>query len=183
MPRCFIALNLPTEVKAEFKKIQDDLRQKNSGVKITWVDPCLAHINLHFLGDLKENEVNDLKENLALSEGKFGPLTLSLTGAGAFPSLKMPRILFLGLRQANGDSLIRLYQEIGQILKTQKLSPEERPFIAHVTLGRIKDRNKKVKIIGEEMPNITFQVKSFELMESTLRPAGPEYKVLNSYQL
>ncbi len=183
MKRCFIALNLPQEIKAEFAKIQADLKRKNKKVKITWVNPEIAHINLYFLGNLSENDINKLKENLKTLENKNGPILLSLTGAGAFPSLKMPRILFLGVKHKEKNNLINLYQEIGKILKDQGLRTDDRPFIAHITLGRIKDKNKKIKIIGEEMPDIEFKVESFELMESILTPSGPKYKIINSYRL
>lgn len=188
MRRCFIALNLPQEIKAEFRQVQADLKRKNKRIKITWVDPEIAHINLHFLGDLAENDVNHLKENLNALKGKYKPILLCLTGAGAFPSLKMPRILFLGVKHLGENNLIKLYHDIANILKNQGLRIEERPFIAHITLGRVKDRpstgsGQKINFVGEEMPDVEFKVDSFELMESVLTPEGPEYRVLNSYPL
>lgn len=191
MKRCFISLNLPENIKAEFARIQADLKCKNQGIRVTWVDPKIAHINLHFLGDLDENRVNLLKEKLGALEGKYGPILALLTGIGAFPSLKMPRILFLGVKHKGENnlstslktSLIKLYQDSGKILKEQNLSIDDRPFIAHITLGRAKDRNAKVKFTGEEMPDIEFKINSFELMESVLRPDGPEYRTLSSTRL
>lgn len=183
MQRCFIALNLPENIKAEFAKIQCDLKHKNQSTRITWVDPKVAHINLHFLGDLDKNVVNDLRENLKALEGKIRQISLVLTGTGAFPSLKMPRILFLGVKHKGENNLVKLYQETGKILKGQNLKVDSRPFIAHITLGRVKDSPNNVKIIGEEMLDIKFEVNSFELMESVLTPTGPEYKIIQSYDL
>ena len=195
MQRCFIALNLPSHIKAEFAKIQTDLKHKNKGIKITWVDPEIAHINLHFLGDLDENRANALKQNLKALEAKYGPISAILTGVGAFPSLKMPRILFLGVKHKGKNNLIKLYQNLGKILNDQGLKVEGRPFIAHITLGRVRNNSKNIKFTGEEMlashrldtsrsgPDIEFKVSSFELMESVLTPNGPEYKTIKSYEL
>jgi RNA 2',3'-cyclic 3'-phosphodiesterase len=183
MPRYFIALNLPPEAKTVFKDIQDGLKQQNSEIKITWVDPHIAHINMHFLGDLSENDVNTLKQNLKALEGKYGPISLVLTGVGAFPGIENPRILFLGIKHTGENNLIKLYSNIGDILKTEKMSTEDRPFIAHVTLGRIKSNNDKVKFPGEEMKDYEFQVNSFKLMASTLTTDGPVYDVIESYDL
>lgn len=185
MKRCFIALNLPVEIKTEFKRIQDILKEKNKSTRITWVKPDVAHLNLHFLGDLDDNKINQLKNNLKLLEGKFGFISLALTGVGAFPNLKDPRILFLGVKHQGENNLIKLYQEIGKMLNSQNLRVENRPFIAHLTLGRIKDTSFKqqINLIGEEMKDIEFKINFFDLMESVLKPDGPEYKIIQSYSL
>ncbi|MFH1456917.1 MAG: RNA 2',3'-cyclic phosphodiesterase [Patescibacteria group bacterium] len=183
MKRYFIALNLPLEIKTVFKNIQDSLIQQNSDVKITWVDPHIAHINLHFLGDLSENEQNHLKQNLMAIKGKYGPISLALTGTGAFPSKENPRVLFLGVKHTGENNLITLYSDIAEILKKQSLQTEDRPFIAHITLGRIKENNNKIKFSGEEMPDIEFKINSFELMTSVLTPDGPDYQIVESYNL
>jgi len=183
MPRCFIGLNLPPQIKAEFSQIQADLKIKNKDSKITWVDPKIAHINLRFLGDLDKNRVNTLSEELKALESKYGPILAFLTGVGAFPSLKNPRILFLGVKHKNENNLIKLYSDLGPILNHQNIPTEDRPFIAHITLGRIKEAKNSVEFIGEEMPDIEFKIGTFELMESILTPHGPEYKVIQSYDL
>ena len=183
MKRYFIALNLPEKIRAEFTKIQGSLKQINPAIKITWVDPKLTHINLHFLGGLEENGINLLKQNLKVLEGKYGPILAVLTGIGAFPNQKMPRILFLGVKHKGENNLIKLYEDLGKILSNQGLPIEDRPFIAHVTLGRVKEGARQVKFTGEEMKDIEFKVNSFELMESILTPGGPEYKILSSTRL
>ncbi len=183
MHRCFIALNLPKEIKNEFAKIQADLKQKNQDIKIVWVNPQIAHINLHFLGDLDENSLRYLKTNLGALEGKFGPISMALTGIGSFPNLKMPKILFLGVKHKGENNLIKLYRELGKILEKQRLSVNNRPFIAHITLGRIKDKNKIVKSTDIEVNHLEFKASSFELMESMLTSNGPRYKIIKSYKL
>jgi len=183
MKRCFIALNLPQNIKAEFTRIQADLKQKNQGIKMVWVDPKIAHINLHFLGNLDEKAINTLKTNLSALQGKYGLISLVLTGIGAFPSLKMPKILFLGVKHKHENNLIKLYQDSGKILQNQNLQIDSRPFIAHITLARIKDNNKDIKFTGEEMSDIKFQINSFELMQSVLISNGPKYNIIQSYKL
>ena len=180
MPRFFIAINLPEKIKVEFESIQTDLKQKNKNQHIVWVKPQIAHINLHFLGNLNKKDINDLKLNLGALESKYGAISMALTGVGVFPSVKKPHILFLGVKSSN---LIKLYQDLGQLLKQNKLPIKKRPFIAHVTLGRIKDTQTHIEFIGEEMPDIEFKTDSFELMQSKIRPNGPEYKIIQSYKL
>jgi 2'-5' RNA ligase len=61
-------------------------------------------------------------------------------------------------------------------------------FAPHITLGRIKSWEFK-SIEPEEVPeineeiSITIPVESIEIMESELKRGGPEYIVLESFQL
>ena len=183
MPRYFIALNLPPEAKTVFKDIQDGLKQQNSDVKITWVDPHIGHINMHFLGDLNENDLNHLKQELKALKEKYGPISLVLTGVGAFPGIENPRILFLGIKHSGENNLIKLYSDLKDILIQEKIHIEERPFIAHTTLGRVKSNSNRVKFPGEEMKDYEFKVDSFKLIASTLTAEGPMYDVVESYDL
>ncbi|MDD5433700.1 MAG: hypothetical protein PHE77_03580, partial [Candidatus Pacebacteria bacterium] len=60
--------------------------------------------------------------------------------------------------------------------------------IGHITLARVKEWIFK-RIEPEERPNImkSFEeiipVKSIELMESVLKRTGPEYKIIQSFNL
>ena len=184
MKRCFVAINLPNNIKDEFELIQADLGQRNKQLVASWVDKEIAHINLHFLGDLTESEVQIVRNALKAVVGKFGQISLSLTGIGAFPSKNNPRVLFLGVREKDGTKMVNLQRELGVILKKESFDVNERPFIAHVTICRIKNFVAgKLDFVGEEMADTEFQIDSFELMESLLTPAGPEYKMIESYRI
>ena len=66
--------------------------------------------------------------------------------------------------------------------------PETRPYIPHITLGRIKQWEFR-QIEPEERPKIeeeislSFEVNSIEVMESDLKRGGAEYTVLESAPL
>lgn len=181
MPRCFIALNLPTETQAEFAKIQSLFKQTNPELVVTWVNPDLAHLNLHFLGDLDERGVSILKSELAALEGKTRPFLGYLGGIGAFPNLFNSRVLYINLQPPLAPNLFVLHTQIKNILQINKFPVDNRVFKPHFTLGRVKKQSNEIKNILT--PTIKFEIKTFELMESVLAPHGPEYKIIKSYRL
>jgi 2'-5' RNA ligase len=62
---------------------------------------------------------------------------------------------------------------------------QDKKFHSHVTLARIKTPLKisDVEKIKNIKGNFYCDVKSFELMASTLKPSGSEYKVIKSFPL
>ena len=65
---------------------------------------------------------------------------------------------------------------------------ENRPYTPHITLGRIRQWEFRA-MEPEERPeieeeiNLSSEVKSIEVMESKLKPQGPDYFVLESLVL
>ena len=59
------------------------------------------------------------------------PFTLSLGGGGAFPDPRRASVLWLGVQQGS-DALADL------AVSLSSLSNDDRPFRAHLTLGRAK---------------------------------------------
>jgi 2'-5' RNA ligase len=71
-------------------------------------------------------------------------------------------------------------------LERVKFRPENKGFVLHITLARIREWEWK-KIEPEERPEINeeldliFTVESIEVMESELKRGGPEYTVIESH--
>ena len=101
---------------------------------------------------------------------------------GAFPDLNNPRLIYLPAKEVDGNRLGRLQKEIGDDLKQIGIKVEARPWTPHLTLARVKN-----PIIFQPAnftcPEQKIAVTSIELMESQLKPSGPEYGVLTSYSL
>ena len=63
---------------------------------------------------------------------------------------------------------------------------EARPYSPHITLARIKTwefRRLEDRPEIDEPIDLTFEVNSFEIMESFLKRSGAEYEVLESISL
>ena len=137
MVRTFIAFELPENVIACLKNLQYAL--KRYGINIRWVNPENIHLTLKFLGDIPIEKCSEIESAIKLVTKAFEPLALSVKGIGVFPSIKNARVLWTGL-SGEIEILVNLQQNLEAQLVNLGLKKENRPFKAHLTLGRIKKR-------------------------------------------
>lgn len=180
--RAFIAIELDEAVRGEVSAILANLKQ--SGADVKWVSPENIHLTLKFLGDVKKDGIEKIKNALKAAANRAGRFNISLSEIGAFPNLNSPRVIWLRIKEG-ADESAKLVNEIeGQLVKLG-LPKENRPFSFHLTLGRVrssKNRQQLKKIIEtlNKDPSLTLQavkssVKHITLFQSTLTPKGPIY--------
>lgn len=175
--RCFIAIELPEEVKAELRKAQEQLR-KLSGLKASFNKEF--HITLKFLGEITPAKVENVKKNLESCRLRKSPVELG--SIGIFPNESYIRVVWIGI--APEDEILKLQKQVDEAL--QKDFPKEKNFKTHMTIARIKyvgDKKRFVKQLQEiEFTRRKFEVASFKLMRSILGgKEGPVYEELASY--
>jgi 2'-5' RNA ligase len=134
------------------------------------------HMTIQFLGDEIENEMAK-KIIDSLSKIRFQPFEIQMGDAHPFPNPTDPRGVWIECKEP--DELIHFANEIRDQMKALKLIPDK-PFKAHITLGRYKHPLSKepVKIKGE--PH-RFMVDKFYLMESKLASDGAKYKIAEEF--
>jgi 2'-5' RNA ligase len=180
--RVFIAINLPKSTKEEIGKIISQCKKINPNPAIRYVKHKAMHLTLHFLGDLEEKEIDQVKIILK-NEAKLHQQTELITDEiGAFPNLNKPRVIFLSGKEKEGDSLISLQKNLGEKLKTYGIGVDPRIWHAHLTLARIV-MPLKFKTENLKLPNLKIPIRSIELLESHLSPYGAEHKIIGSYAL
>lgn len=170
--RIFLAINLPSEMKNYLEAIQVKLAKNNKQVKIKWVEKENLHLTLFFLGEQKPAVADDLAKRLKRII-KIKPFKLTLGQLGAFPNNHQAKIIKISL-QGNHE-LQSIYKDIREQLAEMKFEIDQKPFCAHVTLGRIKSRGVKIDLF-EKVEPLNFEVKSVALMKSELTSAGPVYE-------
>jgi len=186
--RIFIAINLPGKVKEKLGELISELKRKNKLAPIKWVDSNILHLTLHFLGNLRDEQIEKVKQILKGRIEEKRPIELSLGLIGAFPNLREPRVIFIEAKEESGN-LVKLVKELGEDLLNKGFPIDNRPWRSHITLGRVKGpstglRTGKLEGIdhwssdGQKWP-----VESVDLMESELGSAGPQYKVVESFKL
>lgn len=179
--RAFIALELPEETKTEINKIQRDL--KKVGVLARWVKPEISHLTLAFLGSITPNKVEPIGKILDEAGSQVRPINLKLTKIGCFPSPTKARIIFIDLGGEIGK-LNALVIKIRKRLKKEKIYFDKKPFVNHVTLGRIRKKQNLTKLVGKsKVKKITFVASKVSLTKSTLTQSGPIYTQLKCVSL
>ncbi len=182
--RLFVAVPFPDEIKNQLGKLIDDWRK--NGDKVGWMKKENLHLTLKFLGETSIDQLEPLKKGLAENLTGEAAFNFSLSGAGAFPNLNRPRVLWVGVTDGK-EKLADLAQKVEQATVPLGFAPEERGFSAHLTLGRVKDSRLSGVLLGQvrtcafEAKNVI--VSEVVLFQSELAPGGSIYTPLASFEL
>ena len=115
--------------------------------------------------------------------GRQASFALRLTTTGCFPNAHRPRVVWVGLG-GEAAALAALVAGLNTALGALGLPPEDKPFRAHLTLGRVKDERAAQEIDwSAAVPALNVPVAAIRLIESQLRPDGPVYTVRHTSQL
>jgi 2'-5' RNA ligase len=195
--RLFIAVPLPPVVRDQVAAIIEHLQ--TTDVPVRWIDPDNGHLTLHFIGEIEPELAELLRMALGVAVTGHQAFDLRTADPGAFPSLRRPRVLWLGLWGPT-HRLEVLYNDLGDFLDDFGLEIEDAPFHPHITLGRIRSgegvkvgqlpdqvRDAFADLADRELARhdrpVPFPVTEVHLMRSHLGKDGPRYEVLAIYPL
>ncbi len=104
---------------------------------VRWTAPENMHITLKFLGDVHQDDLPLLKEELDEVAGDSARLMLELGSNGCFPGERTPRILWTGM---DGDlrRMLSLATRLDGAMVRCGFPAERREFRPHVTVGRVR---------------------------------------------
>jgi 2'-5' RNA ligase len=178
--RIFIAINLPDEIKKKFDLVIEKLKKLNPDYGIKWVKPENLHLTLHFFGDLNEKQIDLVEEGIEEITKGIKSFEMTTGDFGCFPNEQEPHVFFASIEDT--ETIHDLIGKLEMTLENLGYKVDARPWQAHLTLGRIKDRSR-CKITGVKISAENFSVKSIDLMESELTPNGPVYSIIKSFPL
>ena len=175
--RCFIAIDLPDEIKSKLFHDFDNLKKRRLFLGKNTEKNSL-HLTMKFLGDLTEEEIK--KTEIALRKIKFQKFSCSLGKPGFFGDGNRINVIWIELLS---DKLILLEKEISEAVNENY----GKEFTPHITLSRMKRVFNKKKL-AEAIKNFNFkspgfEVKEFLFMKSELTSDGPKYKIIEKFPL
>ena len=175
--RTFIAIDLPPDVKAALADVAATLGERVPRGTVRWVRPEQMHLTLRFLGDTPTGKLPTLADALDTLAANQAPFALRLTDVGCFPNARRPRVVWVGLGGEEAK-LLALVAALEAALRPLGWPPEDRPFRAHLTLGRVKDERAAQGVDwSAAVPALDVPVTAVHLIESQLRPEGSVYTV------
>jgi len=183
--RSFIAIELSEEVREGLARLRRGLeRDEHRFVK--WVDPGAVHLTLKFLGNIPFRQVTDITRAIQEAVHGISPFHLEISGIGAFPNLKQVRVFWVGVF-GEVDKLSLLQQNVDSMLGALGFAKEERSFVPHLTLARIRqgalpsERRSFGDLVGSTIFEDKYRIKvnAISLMKSQLTPAGAIYSRLS----
>uniref|UniRef100_A0A7J2TIA4 RNA 2',3'-cyclic phosphodiesterase n=1 Tax=Archaeoglobus fulgidus TaxID=2234 RepID=A0A7J2TIA4_ARCFL len=175
--RLFVAVDVDEEVR---KKIDPLLLRLSKIQGLKAVERENLHVTLMFLGEVNELRVGEIKS--ALERVKFSPFKINLKGVGKFPERGDARVIWIGVER--DEELRELAEKVYSELKKLGFK-RDKDFVAHLTVARLKKRNREVEKVIEEFRNVEFGemlVKDFRLKQSILKPTGPIYKDVHVFE-
>lgn len=184
MIRAFLAIDLPDSLRPKLALVQGELKKSNADVR--WVPVGNIHVTLKFFGNVPDTEIEPLAQAAREMAEKQAPMELKVTVAGAFPSVRSPRVIWLGL---GGDviPLTQFYHRLEKAFGALGYPPEGRAFNPHLTLGRVRSPEGRARL-SRALENIVvdwppFQVREIILFQSVLSPRGSTYTALQVISL
>jgi 2'-5' RNA ligase len=187
--RCFIAVELPEEIKAGLSRLQAKLKSGNQS-PVKWVDPYSIHLTLKFLGNVNADMMSPITEAMAEAAKGVSPLRLEIKGVGVFPNLRRVQVIWVGI-SGEVDKLLQLQKGIESNLAGLGFAPEARAFTPHLTLGRVRDQASadERQRLGELIAGTNFElahpfpVEAISLIRSQLTREGAIYSRISSVKL
>lgn len=185
MVRTFVAINLHGSLHTALSEVVEKLSA--SKAKVKWVEPGNVHLTLKFLGNVEEEHLPEVFAACERAVKGIHSFTLEMRAVGCFPNAKSPRIVWLGLERGI-EAVKELQDRVEDELEAIGFPREDRPFKAHLTIGRVKGKqglSRLCRLMDEER-NIfvgSMRTEKISVMKSTLNPSGPVYSELKAVAL
>jgi RNA 2',3'-cyclic 3'-phosphodiesterase len=173
MPRLFVAIDIPEELKPRL------LALRTAALPARWVEPEQFHLTLRFIGEV--DEASGRAVDAALRGIDASRFTLRLKGLGHFRR----HVLWVGVQSC--PPLMSLQTQIEDALRRAGLAGDEGRYVPHVKLARLKwpPRDQLRSFLNEHALFCAepFEVEHFVLYESRLAKQGATHLRRAAYAL
>ncbi len=176
MHRLFVAFRPPAPVRSLLLATMGGI----SGAR--WQTEDQLHLTLRFIGEVDRHLAGDVLA--ALGAVHHPAFDLALNGLGLFERRGTPDMVWAGVTPQ--EPVRSLHNKIDQALARVGVPPDQRAFLPHITLARLKPSSGTVRNMMESSGGLTsalFRVDRFALVESRLTPDGAVYTDVETYSL
>jgi 2'-5' RNA ligase len=176
MHRLFVAIRPPVAIRAQLLGAMGGI----SGAR--WQSEDQLHLTLRFIGEVDRHLAGDI--HAALGAIHHAPFEIALNGIGAFERRGQTEAVWAGV--APHEPLKALHNKVDAALTRVGVAPDQRAFLPHVTLARLKRTSGPVGNLLDlscGLASPPFTIADFALFESILTPEGALYSVVERYRL
>lgn len=179
--RAFIAISLTPEVYQRLDEVSRQLQGRIPAGAVRWVAVKNIHLTIKFLGDVQATNLQKIQQVLQAEVSHHPAFELAVSGAGAFPSQRKVRVVWVGVEAP--PALNALQHGVEMQMASLGYAPEERAFSPHLTLGRVARMVTAgdLQRIGDVLEGIQVGllgkvvVQTVHLYRSDLQPSGSVY--------
>ncbi len=184
--RTFLAAEIESKVNDKIIDFISRFRQMDRSVK--WGKAETNHITIYFFGEVEEKNIGGLEGTVSHALEQITPFEASLAGISAFPSMKGPRVFWIGIENKT-DELKNIFKSIKADLPGNKINVniESKDYTPHLTVGRVKGRCdpetiRRLSDVSEKEFG-SFVIDKIILYQSILKKEGPIYSPLKVFEL
>ena len=191
--RVFVGLDIDPAIRERMTRYLEGVR--GFAPEARWVKPESFHVTLKFIGEQKDELVEEIKRELATVRGQ--PFDISFRGNGFFPNARSPRVFWLGIEA--GEQLRQLAKAVDEAVARTGVERETNDYQPHLTLARSGSgrpqpkpgdrpspplRRLGEKLDGKPAPDFgTMTAREFFLYESKQLPGGARYTKIARFPL
>jgi len=175
--RAFIAAQIGDKLREALSGVIDELKKSDPYVK--WVKPENLHVTLKFLGEVGPDKIDAIKSEMQKTAAQDKKFSLLVSGIGVIPNPRYPRVVYSNLVD-DRQKLRNLSKRLDETMTRLGFEPEERDFLPHLTIGRVKSFKAKSLLIMKirefhkrEIGRL--DVGGVHLIKSELKPTGVIY--------
>jgi 2'-5' RNA ligase len=180
--RSFIAFDMGDgSVLNRITHLQDLLTKTGADLKL--VEPKNIHMTVRFLGNITTSMVERIFEEM--KKVQFAPFDAGIRGTGAFPNLRYPRVLWVGIAEG-ADQLRSIFSQLEPRLRGLGFAPDPKGFSPHLTIARVRSGRNKAELAKFVSENANYEfgiirAECLKLKRSELTPKGPIYSTLKEF--
>jgi 2'-5' RNA ligase len=176
MHRLFVAIRPPEPIRRLLLAVMGGI----SGAR--WQTDDQLHLTLRFIGEVDRHRAGDI--HAALGAIHHPPFDIGLSGLGAFDRRGRPETIWAGVTPQ--EPLRTLHKKIDQAIARVGVEPDQRAYLPHITLARLKPSSGRIGDLLAESGGLAsdpFRIDRFALFESKLTPDGAVYTIVETYLL
>jgi len=181
MIRSFIAL--PVVATSEIAKVSKWLKSQGDGIRV--LPPEELHLTVCFVGETPWELTSSIGNAIEEAISGMTAISAQLGPIGAFPNLNQPRVIWADVTPK--EPLAELHDRLTDRLENLGFRMEQRGYIPHVTLARVKrelPEDFSEQLLRHSPADLgTVQLDNVVLFESQPGRAGPDYRVLTEHYL
>ena len=183
--RTFVAVEISSEVRS--RAAQLIARLSTTSAKVKWVETHNLHMTLKFLGEVDLREAPQVCAAVAEAMAQLPPFSIRVAGAGAFPDLRHPRTVWLGVSEGV-EEMVQLHERLEAALARLGFRKEHRRFRPHLTIGRVRSTQGGADLGDLIARDADFaagvsDVDEVVVFSSELNRDGPTYEPLSTAEL
>lgn len=180
MLRLFFAITLKDHKLLNSLFIQCKQQLESAG-QIKWLKPEQLHITTAFIGEVEENLAKSIIDHCNALFIQLPEIKLKFNKNLVFYHQHKPTVV--GIKFETNTEILKLKEQTNSLLRKLNIETENRPFVPHITFGRVKQAYRSEVFKQYEFESYSpikeFDAEHYSLYQSVLNySTGAQYTPL-----